>query len=891
MSARKLVSASFANLLIPISGLLVSPFLSRELGPEGRGVYAALTLPIVVWGWIGTFGLQDALSYHIRQGKLSARTAARVSLVAMAPLSALAVGLLTVLGFFLFPDADQYREFLVLALFAPLHVLANLFIGALTGNSDINGLNLVKVVPAMVRTGLVIFACLAFDVNAYQAGLIFAGSVLAGLVFGLVRLWAAPDATTVEAAPPRAPTGSLIRYALACLPGVLAAVSSARLGQIIGLPLIGARELGYYAVAVSVAEIPMVIATAARSMMMGRQASGDARAATQVARLAVLASAVACGMLALAAGFAVPLVFGTAFTPAVVPTIILCAATVLYACMTIYSAALLAHNRPAWSSTALVTGSLAGVVALLALAPFGAVGAAVASFIGYTVTMIIAAVGVGRVPELRSLRMLTVPYDDDVRLIRERVAGMTARPRQSEVTGHGPTEGTPAVPRDTSLVGRAVATYHRLGLGTVGVAALIILAWLRIVSAQTMQLLTAGRLEFNSRDVSGSAVADLIGDGLTLLYLLLAAGLAAHGVWRHRPTGYRWLAVALSALLAIELAGLVHGQTPGAVAAAFPLTAIAIWAQRPRTEVLGVIGVLAGVTALGSMLFAVVRPDLALLRGAAAGDKTVLLGGLLTGPYLHSNVLGLALALSVAFVFYLRHPALRWTSLVLIFGALIWTGSRTSQLAAAAVVGSYLVIRLFRGRSWPASTVFAAGALLVGVVPLITSDPASFSERGQIWSALLERWTESPLIGWGPEIFQDPAVTAEIGGQFNHGHNVMVQILVVGGLVALVPFVLLCAVVWKRAAALTADGQPAPLLFLVALAQVSWLEASHVSTTLTGYVTWLPLLAIALVGRPAAPLSPDAGPRPAPPSERPAIARGRMPVPMPTTAERQALLP
>ena len=226
MSTRKLVSASFANLLIPISGLLVSPFLSRELGPEGRGVYAALTLPIVVWGWIGTYGLQDALSYHVRQGRLSSRAAGRFSLVAMLPLSVLTVGAMAALGFFLFPDTAQYRQFLVLAVFAPLHVLSNLLIGALTGNADIRGLNLVKVVPALVRTGVVVFACLAFDLNAYQAGLIFVASVLAGLAFGLVRLWTAPDPPAQDATPPApgtappasVPTGSLIRYALACLP-------------------------------------------------------------------------------------------------------------------------------------------------------------------------------------------------------------------------------------------------------------------------------------------------------------------------------------------------------------------------------------------------------------------------------------------------------------------------------------------------------------------------------------------------------------------------------------------------------------------------------------------------------------------------------------------------
>ena len=453
----------------------------------------------------------------------------------------------------------------------------------------------------------------------------------------------------------------------------------------------------------------MVIATAARSVLLGRQGSGNPRAATRVARLAVLASVIACGLLALSAGYAVPLVFGADFAPAVAPTMILCAATVLYACMIIYTAALLAQNRPGWSSGALVTGSVVGVVALLVCAPLGAVGAAIGSLAGYAATMAIAAVGVGRVPALRSVRMLTVPYDEDIRLIRDRTARIAAVLRRRAIPParqheNPETTGTKEnAPMPSSWTADVVAACRRLGPGSVGVAALIILAWLRVVPPQAVQFLTVGRPAFNSREVTGPHFSDLIGDGCTLLFLLLAVGLTGHGLWLRRPTGRRWVAVALAALLAIELAGLLRGQTPGAVAAAFPLAALAIWAQRPRTEVLGVIGVLGALTASGSMLFGAIRPDLALLSGTDAGEKQVLLGGLLAGPFLHSNVLGLALALSLAFVFYLRHPAVRWTCLALILGALVWTGSRTSQLAAGAVLLAYLLLRLFRSRSWPAS--------------------------------------------------------------------------------------------------------------------------------------------------------------------------------------------
>ncbi|WP_239382670.1 polysaccharide biosynthesis C-terminal domain-containing protein, partial [Frankia sp. CIT1] len=409
MSTRKLMSASFANLLIPISGLAVSPFLSRELGPAGRGLYAALTLPVVVCGWFGTYGLQDALSFHLRNGRLSRQAAARVSLAAAVPLGLFGVGLLSVVGLVLFAgDGARYGQFLVLSLLAPLHILANLLIGALTGASDIRGVNLVKIVPALTRTVVVIFACLAFHLNAYWASLLFLVSVTTGLVIGLPILRSSP--APAESTPSRTeaiPARSLITYSLTCLPGVLAAISSARLDQVVGLPLIGPTQLGYYAVAVSVAEIPMVVATAARTVLLGRPAAVDPRRATLVARVAMLVSVLTCGMLAATAGVTVPWVFGGAFAPAVAPTVILCGATILYTGMIIFGAVLLANDRAGWSSAALVTGSLAGIALLFVLAPLGAVGAAVASLGGYGVSVLVAAWAVGKAPDPRSLRMLT----------------------------------------------------------------------------------------------------------------------------------------------------------------------------------------------------------------------------------------------------------------------------------------------------------------------------------------------------------------------------------------------------------------------------------------------------------------------------------------------------
>ncbi|GAA0811161.1 O-antigen ligase family protein [Spirilliplanes yamanashiensis] len=864
MSARRLVSASAANLLIPISGLLVSPFLSRELGPDGRGLYAALTLPIVICGWFGTFGLQDSLSYHLRHHRLTRWTAAKVSLAATVPLGLVGVGVLVPAGLVVVPP-DHYREFVLLSLLAPLHILANLFIGVLTGSSDITGLNLVKVVPALLRTAVVIAACLLFDLSAYAAAGLFLASLSLAVVVGLVRLRRrpAPEAEPVEGAPVR----SLVRYSLVCLPGVLAAISSARLDQMIGAPVIGLEQLGYYAVAVSVAEIPMVVATAARSVLMGRPDTGDPRRSAAPGRLAVAGSVVVCGLLAAAAPVAVPLVFGAPFAPAVRPTVILCLATVLFTAMVILSAALLADGRAGASSRALVTGSVVSIGLLFLLARWGAVGAACASLAGYAVSAAMCAAAVRRMAGPWSVRMLTVLYRDDVAALRARLrrkrggtpdeppTEVLARPAQGRApaTGHRRPESV------ADRVAAAVARWTGDGLATAAVSLLFVLAWLRLQLPQLIQLFSTGRPEFNSREDVAPPVSELLGDALSLGFLLVAAALAVRGVLRRERAGLPWLALALAPLLALEVAGVVGGRMPGLVSVALPLAAVAVWLQPPRRDVLGTAGVLGGITAAVSMLLAVVWPEVGMLTGDSAGAKAVFLGGLLAGPFLHSNVLGIVLALSLPFVFCVRRVLVRRAALVLILAALFWTGSRTAQFAGAAVLGTYALVRLSRTwrrlqgdrRAWGRTQQLllaapaAAGVVLLVLTPLLTTDPAAFTRRGQIWEALLDRFADRPVLGHGPDLFQDPGLAADLGGQFGHAHNGLVQFLVTGGVCATVLFAVLAAVVWRGAVRAARDGWLPGALFLVALAWTSWLEASHLATTLAGYLAWLPLFVLA----------------------------------------------
>ena len=98
----------------------------------------------------------------------------------------------------------------------------------------------------------------------------------------------------------------------------------------------------------------------------------------------------------------------------------------------------------------------------------------------------------------------------------------------------------------------------------------------------------------------------------------------------------------------------------------------------------------------------------------------------------------------------------------------------------------------------------------------------------------LRLFMERPVLGWGPDVFARPELAVELGGQFTHGHNAVVHLLVVGGLLAAVLFAGLLVVTWHRSLAQARAGRPVPLLFVLALVGVSALEASHLSTTLAG---------------------------------------------------------
>jgi O-antigen ligase len=196
--------------------------------------------------------------------------------------------------------------------------------------------------------------------------------------------------------------------------------------------------------------------------------------------------------------------------------------------------------------------------------------------------------------------------------------------------------------------------------------------------------------------------------------------------------------------------------------------------------------------------------------------------------------------------------AVFWGALVVFGGLLVWSRMRTAYVALVA----YLVIGLLFGRGLrvrPLVGVFVAvsvGLLLIEAfapaatyVVRDTQTIESLSDRIPLWSFLTEKvMRDEPVIGLG--YF---AASRVLGPQYNEdlgtAHSVFFEVLVGGGLVGAVSYLLFCAsLLWYAGRLLrAAPGRPQTIVTVGLLAfclvvGVTSTEAAHAGPV--GFTFW-----------------------------------------------------
>ena len=336
-----------------------------------------------------TLGIPEGLTYFIaRGGGIVDRRQLWAALSVACGTGLIGVAVLYLLTDLLSGGSETIGHLIESTSWALIPTLCNAVLrGVASGLQLWHLVGIERSVSALVRASLLIGFAVIGILDVKEASLIIAYSQgIGGLVYiGLLRgrRWGRS-----------AKVSSLVNFGLRTWMGTVAGIVLMRLDQVLITPLSNVRELGLYVIAVSAAEIPIIVNTALKEIIYASDA--EQRDDNRIA----LASRIStCGVIAIAlpiaisAPFAFPIIFGPDFEGAVVPCLILLVGVVIGNPASIVAAALSARGHPGMRSAALAAAAVVNCVLVFILVPrFGATGAACATLAGNVVSSVFALV-------------------------------------------------------------------------------------------------------------------------------------------------------------------------------------------------------------------------------------------------------------------------------------------------------------------------------------------------------------------------------------------------------------------------------------------------------------------------------------------------------------------
>lgn len=389
-----MVWTSLASLSLPISALVTGPVIARALGPENRGALAAIAAPVALLAAIGSVGVIEALIYFTARGQLSRLRGLGFSFGAGALMGAVAAALLAFSApqiLAAYPEHIKTLQTVALAL-PVLVALANLR-GVAQGVGAYKLVNTERAVSVLLRlAGLVVLAIASALTVITGTAVVFGSTVVAGLLLLLVLRrpessgQPRPASSSVLPSPlePKvkdtAAVRLFVRYAARTSESNVAMTLINRLDIPLLAMVLPPAQLGYYAVAIAVAEIPAVGFGATNYLLLARSTGGsqsgelNARGARAVGLVVGLIAAFGI----VAAPLVIPLAFGSKFAGSVVPAQILLVSAIFQVVMQQHGTGLVALGAPRRRTLACIPALLVYVPVVFGMATIGGVVGAAA---------------------------------------------------------------------------------------------------------------------------------------------------------------------------------------------------------------------------------------------------------------------------------------------------------------------------------------------------------------------------------------------------------------------------------------------------------------------------------------------------------------------------------
>lgn len=400
--ANHIILTMGTNLILAVIALVTGPLAARLLGPYGRGELAAIqTWPSFITAF-ALLGLPEAIVYFSARhpSQISQYLASAMILALLATLPFLTV------GYFLMPLllAAQSTQVVTAArwylLLIPVQATQGMLFSALRGRNNLLVWNALRVSPSLCWLALLVLASF-FEVVSpeWLAGhyLLLLGLLFFPVFVVVRRRVPGPFWPELRVWKPMLSYG--LPLAVAAIPQLL----NLRLDQMLMIALLPPGLLGLYAVAVAWSAVTLPLLRAVGVVVFPHIAAQSSfpEQIQMFARGVRLGNVLAIGLslpLLIVTPTVVPWLFGPSFTPAVPAAMILIVAGGIDGAKAILQEGFRGIGRP---KVVLYSESIGLAITVLALTlflqPLEIVGAALASLLGYTATVVFLVFKISRI--------------------------------------------------------------------------------------------------------------------------------------------------------------------------------------------------------------------------------------------------------------------------------------------------------------------------------------------------------------------------------------------------------------------------------------------------------------------------------------------------------------
>lgn len=390
---------SIGRLTTQSLSLVTAPIIAHAIGAAGRGMTAAALAAVTITGVAIGLGVPLAVRRRAvdkEQRADAIKSARAIAWLTAIPATVIAVVLsvtvlaeLDILGTIAFIIAMAMSGLTVSWVIDSNVLVAERRYFRILWLGSIQTVAYFAVIVGLWLTGSLTVAAVLF---AYAAG------TLAAFLLG--RIWVRSDGRATQ-------VRSLLTEGVRLWGSQAAEIASARLDQLLVLPIIGAAPTGLYSVAATVGSLPVSIGlamgtSAFRDFVLDRSIE-KVRSAVRMAVAISLSLAVALAVLSI---WGIPLLFGHEFHESVPLAFVTLVGGVAVTGNYVCSMALVALQRGIRMTLVQLLGLATGLVLLIPGGLlWGAMGAAVASTVGYFATFTGALIALGIRPWLATPRL------------------------------------------------------------------------------------------------------------------------------------------------------------------------------------------------------------------------------------------------------------------------------------------------------------------------------------------------------------------------------------------------------------------------------------------------------------------------------------------------------